>query len=228
MNSNCASAWPNNQKWEREIKKTTEGLLKLKTLPPALKVSQCFCGPCRFKKLRERERHGYFFPKESPFKPKVPPSENSVAAIIHDLVGFEYLPKYIRQLLESKHLRHRDRLCLTTFLWANGVEPNLILEFYAEQECLRDKAAMNHAVCVLKDCQQNDQFRRTSWTWNAVKRCNVYLDGKIRQSRRQQQQQQQQQHERVLTKKRHPLKKSQQETMESYLNKEIPRVKNAD
>jgi hypothetical protein len=180
--------WPNNSKWEKEIHEATASLLKLSNIPPALKVSQCFCGPCRFKKLRERELHGYFFPK-NPFKAKVPPPEHSAAAIIHGLVGFEYLPRYLRELLESKHLIHRDRLCLTTFLWANGVEPNLILKFYTEQECLHDKAAMDHAVSIIKDCRHSEGFRRTSYTWDVVERCNVYLDGRVRQSQSQSQKQ---------------------------------------
>lgn len=116
--------------------------------------------------------NNYYFPRGKP-EEKVGPHSTTV----RDLVGYSHLPIYLRELMDSSHLDWQKRLSLTTFLWANGVHPQIILDYYDEKKCLADESAGRHVLSVLQDCRSNPSFQRTSYTWDTVDQCYLYLDG---------------------------------------------------
>ena len=64
---------------------------------------------------------------------------------LQDLLGDAKLwPKKIRRLFWTKNVKHFDRIILSSFVFVNGLNPVIFLEWVELMGLCRDRAARNH------------------------------------------------------------------------------------
>jgi len=90
--------------------------------------------------------------------------------LIQDLIGPKRgWPKYMLSLMfKQGYLKNGERFSLTVFLLANGLQPELIVLWYARMRMLRDVSAHRHVEWLIKN------YPYKNWTqWNMAHERNV-------------------------------------------------------
>ena len=99
--------------------------------------------------------------------------------IIQDIVGpANQWPHSTRRLFWTKHLEHWDRILICAFVYVNGLNPDIFLEWANLLELGRDRSAYRHFEALLRV-----QFPNTNYilyAWNVTNRRYEYLDGSVR------------------------------------------------
>lgn len=99
--------------------------------------------------------------------------------IIQDIIGdAKHWPFSIRRLFWTKHIKHWDRLLLTAFVYVNGLNPDIFLEWAYLLELGRDSAAYKHFESLLKEQYPNKSYKL--YAWNVTNRRYEYIDGSVR------------------------------------------------
>jgi hypothetical protein len=75
-------------------------------------------------------------------------------------------PAWALALMDSRHLRRRERWSLTTFLLGNAVSPLHIVLWYLLRGCLRDKDAATHVRSILSGWMRGELSGYTVWDMN--------------------------------------------------------------
>jgi hypothetical protein len=150
--------------------------------PPALKVSQCSCYDCRHRKNMEKTKNGYYFPRKT--LQLAPPPRGPATETVRELIGYEYLKPWDRELLDSKHLTNDDRLKIATLLFGNGISPELMWEYFEENKSLWDDSAVRTMKWIL-DTLASGERRRQYRAWDVVERKVMYMDGQEYLSKKQ-------------------------------------------
>ena len=93
--------------------------------------------------------------------------------IIQDIIGHaKQRPHSTRRLFWTKHLKHWDRLLISTFVYVNGLNPDIFLEWAHLLDLGRDFEAL------LKTVFQNRTYNM--YAWNVTTGRYEYIDGTVR------------------------------------------------
>lgn len=69
----------------------------------------------------------------------------------------------IMQLFWNKHLKHWGRLLITDFVYVNGLNPEIFLEWIHSIDLGRDTAAYRHFNNLLKQQFPNKAYKLYAW-----------------------------------------------------------------
>lgn len=98
---------------------------------------------------------------------------------IQEIVGpAKRWPHKIRKLFWTKNIRHFDRIILSAFVYVNGLNPDVFLEWVAMIGLARDQEAFKHFSYLL-----HSKFNETKYNlyaFNVTNNRYEYLDGTIR------------------------------------------------
>ena len=85
-----------------------------------------------------------------------------------------------RRLFISENLKHGERFKLTLFLLGNGVPPNLIEEFYASNNSLRDESASRSVASMISQYKSLSEETRNKWaSFDLIRMRWEYFNGKV-------------------------------------------------
>jgi hypothetical protein len=100
--------------------------------------------------------------------------------LIQDLIGpaFEW-PSEMQKYFWQSNVKHFDRLLIATFVYVNGLHPDIFMKWVDMTSMCRDNAAREHLVYLSKRFHTGD-YLHTMYGFNIV--CNEfqYLDGRKR------------------------------------------------
>ena len=87
----------------------------------------------------------------------MPPTiESQLWYDIQDIVGKASLwPKRIRELFWTKNIKHWDRILICCFVFVNGLNPVVFLEWCELKKLCRDQNSRNKIVSLLKTFEDN-------------------------------------------------------------------------
>lgn len=70
---------------------------------------------------------------------------------IQDIVGPAKLwPLFIRCLFWTKNLKHFERILIATFVYINGLNPTIFMQWVKTMHLARDNAAQNHFSALFR------------------------------------------------------------------------------
>ena len=99
--------------------------------------------------------------------------------VIQDIIGpANQWPYLIRRLFWIQHLRHWDRLLIAAFVYVNGLNPDIFLEWAHLQQLGRDASAYRHFEALLRTVFPNRTYNM--YAWNVTTRRYEYIDGTVR------------------------------------------------
>ena len=97
--------------------------------------------------------------------------------LIQDLIGPSRLwPKRVRRLFWIKHIKHWDRIMLTSFTYVNGLNIESLCQWGDLLTLFRDKAAKEHVKTLYRLYEQG-RYRKALYNYNISNRQYEYLDG---------------------------------------------------
>lgn len=88
-------------------------------------------------------------------------------------------PRNIRRLFWEKNVVHWQRIILATFVYVNGLNPVVFMEWATLRGMCRDAAARRHFVALFRIFDGNPS-RYNLWAWNMAMSEYQYLDGRRR------------------------------------------------
>lgn len=95
---------------------------------------------------------------------------------IQDLIGpARKWPRNIRRLFWTKNVKHFDRVLLAAFVYVNGLNPIVFLEWVDMSSMCRDKAARNHLAAILHMFEKGYYYKL--YAYNVCMRSREWLDG---------------------------------------------------
>ena len=98
---------------------------------------------------------------------------------IQDIIGpANQWPYSTRRLFWTKHLKHWDRLRISAFVYVNGLNPDIFLEWARLQDLGRDASAYRHFEVLLKTVFPNTNYNL--YAWNVTNRRYEWIDGTVR------------------------------------------------
>ena len=84
--------------------------------------------------------------------------------IIQDIIGpAKQWPHSTRRLFWTKHLKHWDRLLISTFVYVNGLDPDIFLEWAHLLDLGRDASAYRHFEALLKTVFPDRTYNMYAW-----------------------------------------------------------------
>lgn len=96
---------------------------------------------------------------------------------IQDIIGpAKDWPKNIRKLFWTKHVNHWNRLRLSAFVYVNGLNPLIFLEWAHLLNLCRDKAAQEHLIYLFRT-YPTKKYRL--YAWSVGNNRYEYLDGTV-------------------------------------------------
>ena len=97
---------------------------------------------------------------------------------IQDLIGpARTWPYNVRRYFWTQNLKHFERIVLAVFVWINGLNPEILMEWCHLKGLLRDQAAVHHMEALFR------LFRHKNYRlygYNVTNRRYEYLDGTVR------------------------------------------------
>jgi hypothetical protein len=98
---------------------------------------------------------------------------------IQDIVGPGKLwPKKVRKLFWTKNIKHFERLIVSAFVWVNGLNPVVFMEWAEMIGMCRDRAARNHFDALFKLFDNGRIYNL--YAYNISLNRYEYLDGRPR------------------------------------------------
>jgi hypothetical protein len=100
--------------------------------------------------------------------------------LLQDLIGPSSLwPTQMCTYFWQNHVNHFDRLVIATFVYVNGLHPDIFMQWVDMSTMCRDNAAREHLVYLLKRFHKGE-YLHTLYAFNIV--CNEFqfLDGRKR------------------------------------------------
>ncbi len=97
--------------------------------------------------------------------------DSELLATIEDLIGRVITwPWRFTDAMLSTHLRFAERWKLTAFLLANRLPPTIIAKWYLQRGMLKDKAARNEIINIIRQHKDGTLERKgyTTWVMDAV------------------------------------------------------------
>ena len=98
---------------------------------------------------------------------------------IQDIIGdASKWPKLICRLFWTPSLRHFHRCIVAAFVYVNGLNPEMFLEWVELQHLCRDQSGINHFTALFRS------FERTKYNlyaFNVTNNRYEYIDGTVRQ-----------------------------------------------
>lgn len=99
--------------------------------------------------------------------------------VIQDIIGDAKLwPIRIRRLFWTQNLKHFDRIILAAFVYVNGLNPVIFLEWARLLKLGRDEAAYRHFDNLLRLYEIRNY---TLYAYNVSNNRYEWLDGSVRQ-----------------------------------------------
>ena len=100
--------------------------------------------------------------------------------LLQDCVGpVNKWPKHIRRLFWTKHVRNWDRLLLVTFVYVNGLNPEIFFDWVELMNLCRDRSARRHME-YLFHAFQSGKYQKKYYAWNVAPGNYQYIDGTTR------------------------------------------------
>lgn len=98
---------------------------------------------------------------------------------IQDVIGNASLwPRCIRRLFWKKNLRHFERVLVGTFIWVNGLNPDVFIEWAFRIGCLvPNSSGYRHFVGFLRTVENGRRYKL--YSWNIAMGCYQDLAGNI-------------------------------------------------
>lgn len=99
---------------------------------------------------------------------------------IQDIIGpANVWPFLIRRLFWTRNVKHFNRILLAAFVYVNGLNPDIFLEWVQINQLARDRAAYNH-FCALFRLFERGHYGASLYGWNVSNGRYEYLNGTIR------------------------------------------------
>ena len=109
----------------------------------------------------------------------MPSKEAQLWADIQDIVGKASLwPHKIRQLFWSKNIKHWDRILICCFVFVNGLNPTVFLEWCDLKGLCRDFSARHEIISLLRTFEDNPSKYRNWYQYNVSQGRWETLSGK--------------------------------------------------
>ena len=100
--------------------------------------------------------------------------------IILDIIGCQSeWPWNIRELFWGRNLKYFERQVISSFVYVNGLHPEIFLRWIDLNGLCRDKAARDHIIWLLNDFDK-DPSRWNLYAWNVDMNNYQYIDGRTR------------------------------------------------
>ena len=100
----------------------------------------------------------------------MPSKEAQLWADIQDIVGKASLwPYKIRRLFWTKNIKHWDRILICCFVFVNGLNPVVFLEWCDLKGLCRDYSARNEIVSLLSAFENNPSKYKNWYQYNVTK-----------------------------------------------------------
>ena len=97
---------------------------------------------------------------------------------IQDVIGPARLwPYRIRALFWTRNLNHFQRILIAAFVWVNGLNPVIFMEWAALMHLCRDRIATNHFIALFR-LFESVNYRL--YAYNVTMGRYEYLDGQVR------------------------------------------------
>lgn len=108
------------------------------------------------------------------------PSEFALWHDIQEIVGSASLwPQFVRKLFWTPNLRHFQRVLLATFVFVNGLEASLFLNWVAVKHLAGSRKAVEHLEYLLRVFEDNPNKYKL-YAYNVAMNNYQYLDGTTR------------------------------------------------
>ena len=99
---------------------------------------------------------------------------------IQDVVGLQNLwPNRIRDLFWSRNVKYFDRQVVAAFVFVNGLNPEIFLEWVNLIGMARDRPAIDHFKWLFRQFE-TDPRKFTLYGYNVTNNRYEYINGKIR------------------------------------------------
>ena len=97
---------------------------------------------------------------------------------IKDIIGpdLSRWPRGMPNLFWTSELNHKQRFKISCFVWVNGLDPVLFLEWCDLADLLRDDQALRHVKYLFRKFESGD-WNKKYWQWNVAMNCDQYLGG---------------------------------------------------
>ena len=82
----------------------------------------------------------------------------------------------IRRLFWSKNLKHWHRCLVSAFVYVNGLNPTVFMEWAELMGLYRDRSGMNHFQALFRLFESGKNYKL--YAWNISNRRFEYLDGR--------------------------------------------------
>ncbi|MEW8548563.1 MAG: hypothetical protein AB2693_34105 [Candidatus Thiodiazotropha sp.] len=97
---------------------------------------------------------------------------------MQDIIGnASKWPKLIRRLFWTRNLRHFQRCIVAAFVYVNGLNPDIFMEWAEKQLLCRDQAAFNHFRNLFKAFAEK---KYKLYAYNVTNNRYEYIDGTVR------------------------------------------------
>lgn len=98
---------------------------------------------------------------------------------IQDIIGAAKLwPAYIRTLFWSKNVKYFHRAVLAAFIYINGLNPDIFLEWVELRKICRDKSAYKHFKSLFSDFESGKYIgKHKLYGYNVAMGEYQYIDG---------------------------------------------------
>jgi hypothetical protein len=98
---------------------------------------------------------------------------------IQDIIGAAKLwPAYIRTLFWSRNVKYFSRAVLAAFVYINGLNPEIFIEWVELRKICRDKSAKNHFKALFSDFESGKYVgKHTLYGYNVAMGQYEYIDG---------------------------------------------------
>jgi hypothetical protein len=104
---------------------------------------------------------------------------------IQDIIGpAPQWPRHIRIMFWSNRLNYWQRVCLAAFVWINGLNPEVIYNWFTIRNVmLRGSPEQRHLSQLFNYYFENSTKYRL-WSWNVCMASYQWLDGRVRRNNR--------------------------------------------
>ena len=110
----------------------------------------------------------------------MPTAEYVLWSDIQDVVGpASFWPRRIRRNFWTRHLSHWQRILTATFVWVNGLNPEVFYD-WCEMKSFFQRGSAVHRHYEQLFAYFREGRRYSLWSWHVLNRRYEWLDGTIR------------------------------------------------
>ena len=99
---------------------------------------------------------------------------------LQEIIGnHKFWPVVVRMIIWRQHISHFDRIVLSSFVFVNGLPPNILIEFLLLVNFSRNSGELEEIVTLLR-AFESDPHRYTYYAYSVTNRRYEYLSGGVR------------------------------------------------